>query len=248
MLLEDKIAIITGGGSGIGRASALAMAAEGAAIVVGNRSVDEGESICHEIEGAGGRAVFQRTDVSKAEDCAGLVARAESEYGRLDLAFCNAGKFMDDVVPLHEMPDDQISFGIDVNLKGVAYTMKYALAAMLRAGGGAIVNNASIFGLKGMAGLSWYTATKHGILGLTKNAALEYAQLNVRVNAIAPGMTKTPSFDESTGGDDELFAGAVPMGRISMADEVADPVVFLLSDKARYITGATLSVDGGMSA
>ena len=154
MLLENKVAIITGGGSGIGRASALAMAKEGAAIVVGNRSVDQGESVCHDITQAGGRAVFQRTDVAKAEDNEALVARAESEFGQLNLAFCNAGKFMDEVLPIHEMPDSEISLGIDINLKGVAYTMKYAIAAMLRAGGGAIVNNASIFGLRGMAGLS----------------------------------------------------------------------------------------------
>jgi NAD(P)-dependent dehydrogenase (short-subunit alcohol dehydrogenase family) len=248
MLLENKIAIVTGGGSGIGEASAIAMAAEGATIVIGNRSADTGEAVCHKIETAGGTAIFQRTDVAKAEDNAALVARAESEYGRLDLAFCNAGIFMEDSVPIDQMPDDQIERGIAINLTGTIYTIKYAVGAMLRAGGGSIVNNSSIFGLQGMVGLSWYTAAKHGINGITKNTALEYATQNIRVNSICPGMTKTPAFDLSTGGDDELFAGVVPMGRISMADEVADAVVFLLSDKARYITGAILSADGGMSA
>jgi len=248
MLLENKIAIVTGGGSGIGEASALAMAAEGATIVIGNRSVDMGEAVCHKIESAGGTAIFQRTDIAKAEDNAALVARAESEYGRLDLAFCNAGIFMEDTVPLDQMPDNQIERGIGINLTGNIYTIKYALGAMLRAGGGSIVNNSSIFGLRGMEGLSWYTAAKHGLNGITKNTALEYAKQNIRVNAICPGITKTPALDLSSNGDDEMFAGGVPMGRISMADEVADTVVFLLSDKARYVTGAVLSVDGGMSA
>jgi len=248
MLLENKIGIVTGGGSGIGEATALAMAAEGATVVIGNRTVETGEAVCHKIESAGGKAIFQRTDIASAADNEALVARAEQEYGRLDLAFCNAGIFMEDSVPIHEMPVDQIERGININLTGNIYTIKYSVAAMLRAGGGSIVTNSSIFGLKGMVGLSWYTAAKHGINGITKNTALEYADQNIRVNAIAPGMTKTPSFDESTGGDDELFAGVVPMGRISQSSEIADAVVYLMSDKASYITGAVLSADGGMSA
>lgn len=248
MLLDNKAGIVTGGGSGIGRSSALAMAREGAAVAIGNRSADQGEAVCHEIEKAGGKAIFVGTDVQDHTQCAALVAAAEKAFGKVDLAFCNAGKFNDDVVPLHEMPVEQISAGIDVNLKGAFYTMKYALEAMLRAGGGAIVNNASIFGLKGMPGLNWYTATKHGIVGVTKACALEYATLGIRVNAICPGMTKSPSFDASTGGDDEMYAGVVPMGRIAQSEETAEAVVWLLSDRASYITGSVLSVDGGMIA
>ncbi|MBI1179702.1 MAG: glucose 1-dehydrogenase [Alphaproteobacteria bacterium] len=248
MILENKIAIVTGGGSGIGRASALAMAREGATIVIGNRSADQGEGTCHDIEKAGGKAIFHRTDCSKPEDCEALVARAEKEFGRLDLAFNNAGKFHDVLAPVHEMPIEEFSWGIDLNLKGVFYCMKYELAAMLRAGGGAIVNNASIYGIKGMPTLNWYTAAKHGIVGLTQAAALEYAEQNIRINAVCPGMTKTPALDSATGGNDEVFAGVVPMKRISRAEEIAEGVAWLLSDKASYMTGANLHLDGGMSA
>ena len=137
MLLENKIAIVTGGGSGIGKSAALAMAREGATIVIGNRSAVQGEETCDAIAKAGGKAIFHRTDCSKPEDCEALVVRAEKEFGRLDLAFNNAGKFHDVLAPVHEMPIDEFSNGIDLNLKGVFYCMKYELAAMLRAGGGA---------------------------------------------------------------------------------------------------------------
>lgn len=248
MLLEGKIGIVTGGGTGIGRASALAMATEGATVVIGNRTAATGEAVCAEIEAAGGTALFQATDCSKPEDCEALVARAEAEFGKLDLAFCNAGKFHDTMVPIHEMSLEEFNTGIDLNLKGVFYTMKYALAAMLRAGGGAVVNNASVYALKGLAGLNWYTAAKHGILGLTRCAGLEYAQQNIRVNVVCPGLTKTPSLDASTGGNDAAAGAAVPMGRISTPEEIAEGVVWLMSDKARYVTGTALNMDGGMIA
>lgn len=249
MLLEGKIGIVTGGGTGIGRASALAMAAEGATVVIGNRSAATGEAVCHEIEAAGGTALFQATDCSKAEDCEALVARTEAEFGRLDLAFCNAGKFHDTLVPTHEMSIEEASYGIDLNLKGVFYTMKYALCAMLRAGGGAIVNNASIYSFKGIAALSWYTASKHGIIGLTRCAGLEYARQNIRVNALCPGNTKTAPLDAAAGGDASLvFSEEVPMGRVAMPEDIAEGVVWLMSDKARYITGTALNMDGGMIA
>ncbi len=248
MLLENKVAIVTGGGSGIGRAAAIAIAAEGAAVVIGNRSADQGEAVCHEIEKAGGRAIFHRTDCSKPEDCEALAARAEAVFGRLDLAFNNAGKFHEVLAPVHEMPIAEFSSGIDLNLKGVFYCMKYELAAMLRAGGGAIVNNASVFGVKGMPALNWYTAAKHGIIGLTRSAALEYAERNIRINVVCPGMTKTPSFDASTGGDDDLYAGGIPMKRIGRSEEIAEGVVWMLSNKASYMTGALMNLDGGMIA
>ncbi len=247
-LLENKIAIVTGGGSGIGKSAAIAMAREGATIVIGNRSAEQGEETCQVIAKAGGKAIFHRTDCGKPEDCEALVARAEKEFGRLDLAFNNAGKFHDVLAPVHEMPIDEFSNGIDLNLKGVFYCMKYELAAMLRAGGGAVVNNASIFGIKGMPTLNWYTAAKHGIIGLTQAAGLEYAERNIRINAVAPGMTKTPALDISTGGNDEAFAGVVPMKRIARSEEIAEGVVFLLSDRASYMTGAVLNIDGGMIA
>lgn len=249
MRLEGKIGIVTGGGTGIGRASAIAMAAEGASVVIGNRSATTGEEVCQEIIAAGGKAQFKATDCSKHEDCEALVAFAEAEMGQVDLAFCNAGKFHDTLVPTHEMSIDEVSYGIDLNLKGVFYTMKYALAAMVRAGGGAVVNNASIYGFKGFAGLNWYTATKHGIIGLTRSAGLEYAGQNIRVNAVCPGNTKTPPLDAAAGGDaTEVFAEMVPMGRVADPAEIAEGVVWLLSDEARYVTGTALSMDGGMIA
>jgi NAD(P)-dependent dehydrogenase (short-subunit alcohol dehydrogenase family) len=248
MLLENKIAIVTGGGSGIGRAAAVAMAAEGAVVVIGNRSADKGEAVCHEIAQTGGKALFHRTDCSVASDCEALVARAEKEYGRLDLAFNNAGMFHETLVPIHEMSLSEFDRGIDLNLKGIFYSMKYELAAMLRAGGGVICNNASIYGVKGMAGLNWYTAAKHGIMGLTKCAALEYAEKNIRVNVICPGNTKTPPLDAATGGNDDLLTGVVPMKRLARSEEIADGVVFLLSQKSSYMNGGALNVDGGMIA
>lgn len=249
MLLEGKIGIVTGGGTGIGRASALAMAAEGATVVIGNRSAQTGEEVCNEIIAAGGKALFKATDCSKHEDCEALVAFAEAEMGKVDLAFCNAGKFHDTIVPTHEMSVDEASYGIDLNLKGVFYTMKYVIPAMLRAGGGAIVNNASIYAFKGLAGLNWYTASKHGILGLTRCAALEYARQDIRVNAVCPGNTKTPPLDAAAGGDAaEVFAEMVPMGRVAVPEDIAEGVVWLLSDGARYVTGTALNMDGGLIA
>jgi NAD(P)-dependent dehydrogenase (short-subunit alcohol dehydrogenase family) len=246
MLLENKICIVTGGGSGIGRAASIAVAREGATVVIGNRSVDKGEDVCHEIEKAGGKALFHRTDCSKAEDCESLVARSEKEFGRLDLAFNNAGMFHETLQPIHSMTLDEFNRGIDLNFKGTYYCMKYELAAMLRAGGGAICNNASIYGVKALAGLNWYTAAKHGIMGLTKCAGLEYADQNIRINTICPGNTKTPPLDAATGGNDDVFADIVPMKRLASPEEIADGVVFLLSDKSSYMTGGALNVDGGM--
>ncbi len=248
MLLENKISIVTGGGSGIGRAASIAMGREGATVVIGNRSADKGEAACHEIEKAGGKALFHRTDCSVAEQCEALVARAEKEFGRLDLAFNNSGMFHETLLPIHEMSLDEFNRGIDLNFKGTFYCMKYELAAMMRAGGGAIVNNASIYGVKAMAGLNWYTAAKHGIMGLTKCAGLEYAEKNIRVNVICPGNTKTPPMDAATGGNDEVFAQGVPMKRLASPEEIADGVVFLLSGKSSYMTGGALHVDGGMIA
>ena len=248
MLLENKIAIVTGGGSGIGRASAMAMAAEGATIVIGNRSIDKGEEVCHVIEQAGGKAIFHQTDCSSADQCEALVAHTERTYGRVDLAFNNAGMFHKTVVPIHEMSLEEFNQGTDLNYKGVFYCMKYQLAAMLRAGGGVICNNASIYGVKALPGLNWYTGAKHGILGLTKAAALEYAEHNIRVNVICPGNTKTPPMDKATGGDDAVFAAGVPMKRLASAEEIGDVVVHMLSARSSYMTGAAIHVDGGMIA
>src|SRR5246500_2418903 len=245
--LANKVGIVTGGGTGIGRATALAMAKAGASLVIGNRGAKLGEEVVGAIERAGGRAVFQVTDVSKSEDAKALVERAVREFGRLDLAFNNAG--MDGVqAPLHEQDIEQASFLFDVNIKGVFYCMKYEIEQMLRTGGGAIVNTSSIFGLNGYPGWSLYVATKHAVTGMTKAAALDYAKRNVRVNAVGPGPVETQLLAKGTGGDPHSYAAFVPMGRIGQPDEIADAVVWLLSDEARFVTGHTLPVDGGVCA
>jgi NAD(P)-dependent dehydrogenase (short-subunit alcohol dehydrogenase family) len=245
--LANKVGIVTGGGTGIGRATALAMARAGASLVIGNRGVELGEEVVRAIEQAGGRAVFQVTDVSKPEDAKALVQRAVKEFGRLDLAFNNAGADGEQV-PLHEQDIEKASFLFDVNIKGVFYCMKYEIEEMLRTGGGSIVNTSSIFGLNGYPGWSLYSATKHAVTGMTKSAALDYAQRGIRVNAVGPGPVETPLLTKGTGGDPHSYASFVPMGRIGQPEEIADPVVWLLSDEAQYVTGHTFPVDGGVCA
>jgi NAD(P)-dependent dehydrogenase (short-subunit alcohol dehydrogenase family) len=243
--LKNKVGIVTGGGSGIGRATSLAMSKAGASLVIGNRDAVKGEEVVRLIEQGGGRAVFQKTDVSKPDDVKALVARAVSEFGRLDLAFNNAG--MDgEQVPLHEQDIERATMLFDVNIKGVFYCMKYEIEQMLQTGSGAIVNTSSIFGLNGYPGWSLYTATKHAVTGMTKAAALDYARQNIRVNAVGPGPVETPLLAKGTGGDPHSYAAFVPMGRIGQPEEIANPVVWLLSDDARYVTGHTLPVDGGV--
>jgi NAD(P)-dependent dehydrogenase (short-subunit alcohol dehydrogenase family) len=245
--LKDKVGIVTGGGTGIGRATALAMARAGAVVVIGNRDAAKGEEVVALIRQAGGRAVFQKTDVSKSADVKRLVDKAVAGFGRLDAAFNNAG-IDGEQVPLHEQDIDKAGVLFDVNIKGVFYSMKYEIEQMLKTGGGSIVNTSSIFGLNGYPGWSLYVATKHAITGMTKAAALDYAKRNVRVNAVGPGPVETPLLQKGTGGDPHSYAAFVPMGRIGQPDEIADAVVWLLSDEARYVTGHTLPVDGGVCA
>jgi NAD(P)-dependent dehydrogenase (short-subunit alcohol dehydrogenase family) len=245
--LKGKVGIVTGGGTGIGRATALAMARAGASVTIGNRDVAKGEEVVALIRQASGPAVFQKTDVSKPDDVRGLIERAVKEFGQLDLAFNNAG-VDGQQLPLHQQDIEQASFLFDVNIKGVFYCMKYEIEQMLKTGGGAIVNTSSIFGLNGYPGWSLYVATKHAVTGMTKAAALDYAKQNIRVNAVGPGPVETPLLAKGTGGDPHSYAAFVPMGRIGQPDEIADAVVWLLSDEAHYVTGHTLPVDGGVCA
>jgi NAD(P)-dependent dehydrogenase (short-subunit alcohol dehydrogenase family) len=245
--LDNKVGLVTGGGTGIGRATALAMARAGASLVIGNRNAKRGEEVVRAIEQARGRAVFQVTDVSKPEDAKALVERAVSEFGRLDVAVNNAG-IEGEQVPLHEQDIDEATILFDVNIKGLFYCMKFEIEQMLKAGGGAIVNTSSLFGLIGLPGWPLYTATKHAVTGMTKAAALDYARRGIRVNAVGPGPVETPLLARGTGGDPHRFDAAIPMGRIGQPEDIADPVVWLLSDEARYITGHTLPVDGGFSS
>lgn len=244
---KDKVVLVTGGASGMGRDLSLALARAGAKIVIGNRNPALGQAVIDEITNTGGQAVFQVTDISKAEDCETLVQFALNTYGRLDAAFNNSG-IQREFGCMHETSIEDISDTIDVNLKGVLYLMKYETAAMLKNGGGSIVNNASIFGLKGMPNTPEYIASKHGIVGATRAVALDYAKQNIRVNAICPGPIKTPGYDRVTGGDDHMYDDGVPMHRIGQLYEVTSAVMWLLSDQASYVTGTMLSIDGGMSA
>lgn len=246
--LEGKVIVVTGGGSGMGRDVCLALGQAGARVVLGNRNQLDGQVVADQIRAQGGVALFQQTDVARSTECAALVARAVSHFGRIDGAFNNAGlqrAFND----MHETPDEDVSDVIDVNLKGVLYMMKHAARAMLEGGAaGSIVNNSSIFGLKAMPRLAYYVAAKHGVVGATRAAALDYAAHGIRINAICPGPIKTPSLDRVTGGDDLMYAGGVPMARIGTPREVSNAVLWLLSAQSSYVTGSTLSIDGGMCA
>ncbi len=245
---NGKVVLVTGGGSGMGRDVCLALARLGAKVVLGNRNIQAGQSVVDEITVMGGHAVFQVTDVSIAKDCESLVQFAVDTYGQLDAAFNNAGFQRDCFSPINEATLEDISHTINVNLKGVLYLMKYETAAMLKSGGGSIVNNASIFGLKGMANAPEYIASKHGVVGATRAVALDYCTQSIRVNAVCPGPIKTPGYDRVTGGDDHMYDDGVPMHRIGQLEEVTAAVVWLLSEQASYITGTALSIDGGMSA
>jgi NAD(P)-dependent dehydrogenase (short-subunit alcohol dehydrogenase family) len=246
MLMEKKVGLVTGAGSGMGRASALALARHGATVVLAGRGEDKLATVKKEIEAIGGRAEIKLADVSRREDNEALVAFTESRFGRLDFAFNNAGGHAD-FKPLDQTSVEESEWVIDLNFKGVYYGVKYQVEAMLRAGGGAIVNNASIFGLRGMDGIAHYVASKHAVVGLTRAVAKENAQRNIRVNAVCPGATETPNYMRSTGGDVHLLDDVIPMRRLGQPGEVAEAVLWLLSDQASYVTGAVLSVDGGMS-
>jgi NAD(P)-dependent dehydrogenase (short-subunit alcohol dehydrogenase family) len=248
--LQDKTALVTGGSSGIGRTTALLFAKEGAQVAIASRRLEEGLSVVEEIRRAGGEAIFVKTDVSNAEDCANAVAKTVSAFGKLDLAFNNAGVEVFGK-PVAETDESTWDFVVDINLKGVFLSMKYEIPEILKAGGGSIVNMSSTYGIVASAfGGCAYHASKAGIIGLTKAAALEYAKQNIRVNAICPAFVATAmveKFLEETNMTDQIKAFH-PIGRLGTEDEIAQAVVFLASDASSFMTGTALSVDGGMAA
>lgn len=247
---EGKVALVTGGSSGIGRATALKFASEGASVVIGNRKEKAGQETVDLIQKAGGKASFYQTDVTKLENVKDLIKYTVNIYGGLDAAFNNAG-----VEDPQAMTPDQTEASFDlvmkVNVKGVWYSMKCEIEQMLAHGGGAIVNTASIAGLIGYPGHAPYTASKHAVLGLTKTAALEYAQQGIRVNAVCPGATETSLLDNLAEGDSstmEYIKSLHPIGRLAKPEEIADAVVWLCSNEASFVLGQAITVDGGFTA
>ncbi len=251
-LMEDKVALITGGGSGIGRAAALAFAQAGAKVVVSGRREKEGYETVALLKKGGGQGMFIKADVANEADVEMLVGQTLSVHGRLDAAFNNAGTEGEVGKQTHEQSVANYRAVMDTNVLGVLLAMKHEIGAMLKNGGGAIVNNASVGGLIGFPGVSVYVASKHAVLGLTKSAALEYARQGIRVNAVSPGGIETPMLHRFTGGPGTDFfnqlAGLHPIGRLGRPEEIAEAVLWLCSDKASFVTGLSLTADGGWTA
>lgn len=250
--LQGKVALVTGGSSGIGRASALAFSAEGAKVVVADVDIEGGEEMVRMIKEAGGDSIFVRTDVSKASEVEAMVNETVDTYGQLDCALNNAG-VEGCTLPIVDLPEEQWDRLININLKGVWLCMKYEIPQMLRIGKGAIVNTASVAGLVGDAGSSEYVASKHGIVGITKSVALEYAESGIRINGICPGVIHTPLTERLKKDHPELglekeFIEKEPIGRLGTPAEVAEAVVWLCSDSASFVIGHLLAVDGGWTA
>jgi NAD(P)-dependent dehydrogenase (short-subunit alcohol dehydrogenase family) len=248
-MLKNKVGLVTGASSGIGRAVALAWAREGARVVVSDVSIAGGEETAALIRAQGGDALFVAADVGKPEDGEALVAQTLARYGRLDIACNNAG-IGGPQAPTADYPLDGWAQVININLSGVFYGMKYQIPAMLKSGGGSIINMASILGAVGFAGAPAYTAAKHGVLGLSQAAALEYSAHGVRINAVGPGFIHTPMITglEEDPAINAMLVGAHPIGRLGQPEEVAELVLWLSSDKASFVTGGYYPVDGGYLA
>lgn len=245
--LAGKAALVSGAGSGMGRAAALALAEAGARVLLVGRRPEPLVEVRERIVAAGGEAVVHPADVTSRAAAEGAAGAAVAAFGRLDLAFNNAGGH-GAPGPIDTADDAEEDYYIDLNFRAVYWAVKYQVRQMRQQGGGAIVNNASIFGLKGMGGIAYYTASKFAVIGLTKAVALECAAAGIRVNAVCPGGTETPNFLRVMDGDAHAMDAMVPMGRIGQPQEIARAVVWLLSDEASYVTGAAFSVDGGLSA
>jgi NAD(P)-dependent dehydrogenase (short-subunit alcohol dehydrogenase family) len=248
--LSGKVALITGGTSGIGKATAIALAQTGSKVVVIGRRQVEGEETIRQIQAMGGEGFSVSADVSKEADVQMLIEKIMTHYGRLDIAFNNAG-VEQDPAPLAEQTEATYDRIMDINVKGVWLSLKHEIPALLKSGGGAIVNTSSVLGLVGGAMVPIYTASKHAVEGLTKSLALEYAKQGIRVNAVSPGPIQTEMFDRLSKANPEaiehLIAGQ-PMGRMGTPEEVANAVLWLCSDASSFVTGQSIAVDGGFVA
>lgn len=243
--LKGKVAIITGASSGIGKASAILFAQEGASVTLAARGADAGEAVAEQIRTSGGKAIFVRTDVSKPEDCANLVQKTIAAFGRLDIGFNNAG--IEQVEKkICDLSIEEFDNTIAINLRGVFLCMKYQIPEMLKAGGGSIINTSSLAAIVTRPGMSAYGPSKTGVLSLTKFAAIEYAENNIRVNAILPGAIRTEMLERwlEMPGVEEQILSAQPMGRIGEPIDIANAAVFLASNESSYVSGQSIIVDG----
>jgi NAD(P)-dependent dehydrogenase (short-subunit alcohol dehydrogenase family) len=252
-ILEGKVALVTGGGSGIGRATAVAMAREGARVAVSDLSKEGIEATVALINAGGGQSIAVAGDVADEAAVANMVARTVSAFGRIDCAFNNAGVAGRSVGPVgqrtHELAQSSVAKMFSINLMGVFLCMKHEITQMLaQGGGGAIVNTASIAGLIGLATSAHYVAAKHGVVGLTKSAAIEYAQDGIRVNCVNPGYIKTPMTKETMEERYDEIMAKVPVRRLGLPEDIAEAVVWMCSDRASFMTGASHVVDGGYTA
>lgn len=248
---SGRVALVTGGDSGIGKATSLAFAREGATVVIANRHADTGQRVVDEIKGIGGEALAVETDVSKPEQTEALVNKIVETYGGLDFAFNNAG--IEGVpAPTAEYPVNMWNNVISINLSGVFYCLKYEIAQMVKQKKGVVINNASILGKVGFATASAYVAAKHGVLGLTETAAIEYATKGIRVNAVCPGFIATPMLERGgifkDASTKQYIENLHPAKRLGTTDEIANAVIWLCSDGASFVTGHSLLVDGGYTA
>ena len=251
-ILDGKSALVTGGASGIGRATALAMVREGARVAVADQSEAGAAETVALINAAGGQSIAIGADVSDETQIEAMVARSVAAFGRLDCAFNNAGIAPRHAGPAgqrtHEMSRQSFDRMMAINLTGVFLCMKHEIVHMLKQGGGAIVNTASVAGLVGLPTAASYVAAKHGVVGLTKTAAMEYAQDGIRVNCVNPGYIKTPMTDPGMAERYERLMTRVPMNRLGAPEEIAEAVVWMCSDRASFMTGASHVVDGGYYA
>mgnify|MGYP003970851615 FL=1 len=248
--MDGKVALVTGASSGIGRETAILFAKEGAKVVVSDVAVEGGEETAKMIKDSGGDAIFVKADIANAAEVEALINKTVATYGRLDCAANNAGMEAQPM-PTADCTEDDFDITVKVNLKGTFLCMKFEIQQMLKQGGGAIVNTSSMAGMVGVAGMPAYVASKHGIVGLTRTAALEYGTAGIRVNAVCPGAVRTPMMEQIIASMPELgqqMDENHPIGRIAEPPEIAASIVWLCSDAASFVTGHPMAVDGGLLA